>query len=165
METISSDDLSRRIAEELAREYERIRQKVRGLVDGLTTEQLWQRPFPYGNSVGHLLLHLTGNLSYYIGAQIGASGYVRDRPREFSEDSGRPKDEVLKAFDRALDLVVSTLAAQTAQDWGRAYEAVGAGDAPNRLAILIHCAAHADHHAGQMIYLCKQLALTADPRP
>ena len=161
METISSDDLSRRIAEELAREYERIRHKVHGLVDGLTTQQLWQRPFPYGNSIGHLLLHLTGNLSYYIGAQIAASGYVRDRPLEFSDESGRAKDDVLKGFDRALDLVIATLAAQTAQDWGRAYEAVGAGDAPNRLAILVHCATHADHHAGQMVYLSKQLALTA----
>ena len=161
MQADATADLSRRIAEELAREYERIRSKIHGLVDGLTTEQLWQRPFPYGNSIGHLLLHLTGNLSYYIGAQIGASGYVRDRPREFSDDSGRPKDDVMKAFDRALDLVATTIAAQTAQDWSRAYEAVGAGDAPNRLAILIHCAAHADHHTGQMIYLSKQLALTA----
>jgi uncharacterized damage-inducible protein DinB len=34
----------------------------------------------------------------------------------------------------------------------------------DRFTIFLHCAAHADHHAGQMIYLCKQLALktTAD---
>ena len=31
-------------------------------------EQLWTKPFPFGNSIGHLVLHLTGNLNHYIGA-------------------------------------------------------------------------------------------------
>jgi hypothetical protein len=43
-------------------------------------------------SAGHLPLHLTGNLNYYIGAQIAATGYVRDRDREFTE-SGSTSQE------------------------------------------------------------------------
>lgn len=152
-------DLSGRVAEALAAEYEHVRRRIHRLVDGLGAEQLWHRPFPYGNSVGHLLLHLTGNLSYYIGAQIAASDYVRDRPTEFADASRRSKDDVVAAFDRAVDLVIATLRAQTPDDWGRAYEAVGAGDVRDRLGMFVHCATHADHHAGQMIYLCKQLDL------
>jgi uncharacterized damage-inducible protein DinB len=147
------------ISQGLSTHYERVRLRVHGLVEPLSTEQLWKRPFPYGNSVGHLLLHLTGNLSYYIGAQIAGTGYVRDRPREFADASHRPKDDVLRDFDRALDLVLATLAAQSDGDWGAAYSALGAEDATDRLTIFTRCAAHADHHAGQMIYLCKQLSL------
>jgi len=124
---------------------------------------VWRRPFPYGNSVGHLLLHLTGNLSYYIGAQIAASGYARDRPKEFNDTARRPKDEILADFDRAVELVRASLAAQRDADWGVPYRAVGAEDVANRLGMFLRCAAHADHHAGQMIYLCRQIALVAAP--
>lgn len=157
--------LSSVVARSLADHYERVRLRVHALVDGLSTEQLWRRPFPFGNSVGHLLLHLTGNLSYYIGAQIAGTGYVRDRPKEFADPSGRPKDEVLRAFDQAVAMVRSTLAAQSAPDLGRPYSAVGAEDIKDRFAMFLRCASHADHHAGQMIYLCKQLALPARTAP
>jgi uncharacterized damage-inducible protein DinB len=159
MTASSTDDLSQLLHQTLARQYDGVRRRIHGLVESLSTEQLWRKPFPYGNSVGHLLLHLTGNLSYYIGAQIAQTGYVRDRPKEFADTSHRPKDEVLRDFDRAVDVVVSTLAAQREADWRNPYRAVGADDDTDRLSILVHCLAHADHHAGQMIYLCKQLAL------
>ena len=141
----------------LAAHYDRVRGKIHALVDSLSTEQLWWRPYPYGNSIGHLLLHLTGNLNYYIGTEIVRTGYVRDRPLEFADASHRPKDEVLRDFDSAVDLVVATLAAQRDEDWGRPYRAVGAEDITERLGMFVRCAAHADHHAGQIIYLCKEL--------
>jgi uncharacterized damage-inducible protein DinB len=152
-------ELSSLVARGLSTHYDRVRRRVHALVEPLSTEQLWERPFPFGNSVGHLLLHLTGNLSYYIGTQIAGTGYVRDRPREFADSTHRPQEEVLRDFDRALDLVLATLAAQGEADWGAAYSAVGAEDATDRLTIFTRCAAHADHHAGQMIYLVKQLSL------
>ena len=63
-------ELSSTSLPQLHRTANRIQQKVHKLVEPLSTEQLWRRPYTYGNSVGHLLLHLTGNLNYYIGAQI-----------------------------------------------------------------------------------------------
>ena len=35
--------------------------RVRELAFALTNEQFWQKTFPFGNSFGHLVLHLTGN--------------------------------------------------------------------------------------------------------
>jgi uncharacterized damage-inducible protein DinB len=157
-----AEGLSSLLSRSLATEYERVRQRVHTLVEPLSTEQLWRRPYPYGNSVGHLLLHLTGNLSYYIGAQIAGTGYVRDRPQEFADASHRPKDEVLREFDRALDMVVATLAAQGEADWRAPYRGTGVDDS-DRLSVLLHCATHADHHAGQIIYLCKELTRDAVP--
>jgi uncharacterized damage-inducible protein DinB len=153
-----TDGLSALIGHSLAVHYERVRGKIHGLVEPISTEQLWRRPFPYGNSVGHLLLHLTGNLNYYIGTEIAGSGYVRDRPLEFSDASHRPKEVVLHDFDRAVEMVLATLAAQRETDWLAPYQAVGAEDVTERLGMFLRCAAHADHHAGQMIYLCKELA-------
>ena len=158
MDMSATEELSAAVSRSLREEYETIKGKVHTHVQGLSTEDLWRRPFPYGNSVGHLLLHLTGNLSYYIGAQIAGTGYVRDRPREFADTTRRPKEEVLRAFDEAVAMVATTLAAQKAADWGKPYEAVGTS-VKDRLGIFVHCAAHADHHAGQIIYLAKQLAL------
>ena len=154
----TGQNLSSSVSRSLSGHYERVRRNVHALVEPLSTELLWQRPFPYGNSIGHLLLHLTGNLSYYIGAQIAGSGYVRDRPREFGDTSRRPKTEVLQDLDRAVDMVLATLAAQGDDDWLLPFHGVGAEDVRDRLSMFLRCAAHADHHAGQMIYLCKELA-------
>ena len=153
-----SDDLSRLVGRSLTAQYERVHGNVHALVEPLSDDQLWRRPFPYGNSVGHLLLHLTGNLSYYIGTQIAGTGYVRDRPREFADASRRPRAEVVRDFDAAVAMVITTLAAQREDDWRAPYSAVGAEGVSDRLTMFLRCAAHADHHAGQMIYLCKQLA-------
>lgn len=151
-------ELSPSLSQSLSGHYVRVRRSVHALADPLSAEDVWRRPFPYGNSIGHLLLHLTGNLSYYIGAQIAGSGYVRDRPREFADASRPPKEGVLSAFDSAVDMVLATLAAQSALDWCAPYHGLGAEDVPDRLTIFVRCAAHADHHLGQMIYLCKELA-------
>lgn len=152
------NDLSSTVAGGFAGYYEVVRKRVHELVDPLSNEQLWQRPFPFGNSVGHLLLHLTGNLRYYIGARIADTGYVRDRPREFADPERRPKDEVLAAFDDAVSVVLATLAKQDASDWSAAYTA-DREEPCDRFMIFLRCASHANHHVGQMIYLCKQLGL------
>ena len=152
------EDLSTLVSGTLSAYYDRVRRKIHDLVAPLSTDQLWQRPYPYGNSVGHLLLHLTGNLSYYIGAQIARTGYVRDRPKEFSDATQAPKEAVLREFDRAIDTVLAALADQRDADWRAAYRGAGVDD-PDRLSVFLHCMSHADHHTGQMIYLCQQLAL------
>ena len=156
----TSQDLSTHLARSLSAHYERVRSRIHALVEPLSPEQVWRRPFAYGNTVGHLVLHLTGNLSYYIGAQIAGTGYVRDRPREFADASQRLPGDVLRDFDRAVDMVLATLAAQHEADWQAPYRGVGAEDVPDRLGIFVRCAAHADHHLGQIIYLCKELAGT-----
>jgi hypothetical protein len=127
--------------------------RVRELAAPLTNSQFWQKPYPYGNSFGHLVLHLTSNLNYYIGAQIANTGYIRDRPREFADPNPPSKEEALKLFDEAVAMVVQTIHAQSPEDWSKEYSAVGTS-APNRLDIALVCAAHMQHHIGQMIYLC-----------
>lgn len=139
---------------ELAQRYEELAARVRELAAELSEEDFWKRPFVFGNSFGHLALHLTGNLNYYIGAQIANTGYVRDRPREFTETDCPSKAEVLEQFDVAVELVVRTIRARSEGDWDRPYSAKGEEDAKNRLTIVLRCLTHMDHHVGQMQYLC-----------
>jgi len=150
-------DLSQVIAKDLSAYYAMVREQTHQWVDRLTEEQLWERPFAHGNSVGHLLLHMTGNLSYYIGARVAENGYVRDRDREFNETELKPKADVLAAFDRAIAMVIETIEGQSAEDWQQPYSAVREPEAAERFAIFLRCAGHAYHHVGQLIYLSREL--------
>ena len=150
-------DLSEVIAKDLSAYYAMVREQTHQWVDPLAEEQLWERPFAHGNSVGHLLLHMTGNLSYYIGARVAENGYVRDRDREFNETELKPKADVLAAFDRAIAMVIETIEEQSAEDWQQPYSAVREPEAAERFAIFLRCAGHAYHHVGQLIYLSREL--------
>ena len=150
-------DLAEIIAEDLAAYYEMVRERVHHWAEPLTAEQLWRKPYPYGNSVGHLILHLTGNLNYYIGARIVETGYVRDREREFTEAKPIPKEEVFAAFDRAIAMVVETIRKQKPADWMKEYSAQREPEAKERFNIFPRSAGHAYHHVGQIIYLANEL--------
>jgi uncharacterized damage-inducible protein DinB len=138
--------------------------RVRELAAPLTDEQFWQKPFPYGNSFGHLVLHLTGNLNYYIGSQIARTGYVRDRPREFNDPNPSSREEAMKRFDDAVAMVIKTVRAQLSEDWSREYSGAGT-NAANRLDMIMQCAAHMQHHIGQMIYLNHEFQRQAGATP
>jgi len=150
-------DLASIASETFACYCEEIREQVHELVAPLSDEQLWHNPYSYGNSIGHLLLHLTGNLSHYIGARIAGTGYIRNRPLEFTDGSRRPKEDVLAAFDGAIELVIATIRKQSAQDWAAPYSDPTTPDC-NRFSVIQRMTAHAYHHVGQMIYIAKQLA-------
>ena len=145
-------DLHSALSSVLTELYAQNATRVRELATPLTNSQFWQEPFPFGNSFGHLVLHLTGNLNYYIGAQMAKTSYVRDRAREFNDPNPPSKQEALNRFDEAVAMVQKTIHSQSADDWSREYSAVGT-TAPNRLAMMVQCAAHMQHHIGQMIYL------------
>src|SRR5713226_5367420 len=145
-------DLKSTIASGLTARYKELADVVSKLASPLGDQQFWTKPFAFGNSFGHLVLHLTGNLNYYIGAQIAGTGYVRDRSLEFSDAARPSKKEVLKKFDDAIEMVLAAISRQSAEDWSKEYTAVGA-DARDRLEMVVQCATHLHHHIGQMMYL------------
>ena len=145
-------DLHSTLASVLTDRYTANAARIRELAVPLANEQFWQKPYPYGNSFGHLVLHLTGNLNYYIGAQIANTGYIRDRPREFNDPNPPSKEDTLQRLDYAVAMVEQTIRAQSSEDWSAEYSGIGA-NAKNRLDMVMQCAAHMQHHIGQMIYL------------
>ena len=145
------------VARDLTRYYQEAAKKILALVAPLSDEQLWTRPYPYGNSVGHLLLHLTGNLNFYIGAEIGGTGYVRNRPLEFTDPSRLPKDVVVRNFVNAIATVAAVVEKQSEGDWAVPFAAKGMENAGNRFYAFLHCAGHLSHHTGQIMYLCNEM--------
>ncbi|HZS08209.1 MAG TPA: DinB family protein [Blastocatellia bacterium] len=159
------NNLSNTVAGGFINSYRDFAGRVHALAAQLSEEQFWIRPYDYGNSFGHLTLHLIGNLNYYIGTQIAGTGYVRDREREFTETNFPSKEDVLRQLDEAVELVIATLREQTADTWANEYEAVGVSDfIKDRFGIFLRCAAHFHHHIGQMIYLVKELSTHAGNR-
>jgi hypothetical protein len=145
-------DLHSTLSSVLANRYTSNAKRIHELAAPLIETHFWQKPFPFGNSFGHLVLHLTGNLNHYVGAQIAKTGYIRDRPREFTDPNPPSKDEALKRFDDAVAMVVRAIRAQSPEDWSAEYSAAGANSL-NRLDMIMQCAAHMQHHIGEMIYL------------
>jgi len=145
--------LNATVAAGLVDRFSTLATRVRELATPLSEEQFWQKPFPFGNSFGHLVLHLTGNLNYYIGAQIAASGYVRDRNREFTDAHPPVKEEALTRFDAAVARVLEELRAQSEVDWSKPYTAKGLENAGTRFNAILNCVTHLHHHIGQMMYL------------
>jgi uncharacterized damage-inducible protein DinB len=150
-------ELSTTLAAAFASEYRHRAAELHKWVDPLSEEQFWRNPFSHGNSVGHLVLHLTGNLSYYVGAQIAGTSYIRNRDLEFSEPRKLPKAEVLRKFDETIAMVVGAIENQTEADWTAPYTAEREPDSKNRVTLLLRCASHLYHHVGQVIYLSREL--------
>jgi uncharacterized damage-inducible protein DinB len=141
----------------LAKEYRQRATELYQWVDPLSEEQFWTNPYEYGNSVGHLVLHLTGNLNYYIGTQIAGTRYIRDRNLEFTETRRPSKAEVLKRFDEAIAMVAATVEEQSEKDWTMPYTAEREPEAKDRFTAFLKCLVHFYHHVGQINYLSREL--------
>src|SRR6266542_5100625 len=51
----------------------------------LSDAEVWWRPNRASNSVGNLVLHLSGNVRQWIISGMGGAPDIRDRDREFAE--------------------------------------------------------------------------------
>jgi uncharacterized damage-inducible protein DinB len=161
-QVIESGALARITADEFARYFRHLAGRVERAAMAIPEDQLWTKPFSFGNSIGHLVLHLTGNLNHYIGAIIAGTGYVRHREHEFTDPKSYPRDELLASFHQAVDLVVQTLESQD----GAGFATPVTEETPiqTRFGLFLVCAAHLNNHIGQMSYLVQALqASTKEP--
>src|SRR5262245_5351521 len=95
-------DLVPLVRSALNTELDQLREAIRQVAEPVDETALWAKPVEPGNSIGHLILHLTGNLNHFVGAQLGGSGYVRDREREFTETAPPNKATLLANLDAAV---------------------------------------------------------------
>jgi uncharacterized damage-inducible protein DinB len=150
-----SSELARTTAAEIARYFRHMAARVEKAARSVTDEQLWIKPFPFGNSIGHLVVHLTGNLNHYVGALIAGSAYVRNRAYEFIDPAHYPTDELLARFHQAVDMVARTLEAQDESSF--LTPVPSQPPIQTRLGLFLVCAAHMNNHIGQMSYLVQAL--------
>jgi len=147
-----SNDLTTLAKTALCGELEELRDGVRKLSGELTEEQFWTKPLPESNSVGHLVLHLTGNLNHFVGAQLGGTGYVRDREREFTETKHPTKDDALAGLDGAVATFRRVVEGLSAERLTAAHPEARFGPV---LKTLVHLVSHFALHRGQMSYITR----------
>jgi len=151
-------DVKRAIPLVLARELDAFCREIEAFPDD---DAVWQTVPGVSNACGTLALHVAGNLQHFIGARLGATGYVRDRDREFSERS-RTRGELVAELRRAREVVTTVLGRLPDAAWEQTYpEVVGGARLPTGV-FLVHLASHLAFHLGQAGYLRR--ALTGDNR-
>lgn len=103
------------------------------------------------NSAGNLCLHLVGNLNTYIGAEFGKTGYIRNRPLEFSlKDILRA--ELLSKIEETIVVVDNALNSISEVELKKEYPLLVFKDKTSTEFMLIHLTTHLAYHLGQINY-------------
>src|SRR5258708_2948568 len=84
--------------------------KIERCVELLNDQQIWWRANEQSNSVGNLLLHLSGNVRQWIVCGLGDATDSRDRDAEFAQRDEIPRAELFDRLKRTVDEAVATLA-------------------------------------------------------
>jgi len=130
------------------RDLEKLKQEIASYRD---ENNLWVVDKSIANSAGNLCLHLVGNLNTYIGAEIGKTGYVRDRDREFSQKN-IPRDELVKMIGDTITVVANSLNKLKQEDLEKEYPLLVFKEKTSTGFFLIHLAVHLGYHLGQVNY-------------
>jgi uncharacterized damage-inducible protein DinB len=112
---------------------------------------LWALPPGLPNAAGTLALHLAGNLSHYIGAHLGGSGYVRDREEEFAARD-IPRAAILDRLAAAEEAIRTTLPSLSEERLAEPYPEEIRGHRLETGDFLVHLAVHLGYHLGQVSY-------------
>ena len=129
--------------------------RLRRTVDQLTEDQIWWRPNENSNSVGNLILHLSGNVRQWIVAGVGAGPDRRRRDLEFSETGPISREELLRVLESAVSEACRTLIE---------FDRSRVGDRKNIQSYevsvtqaVLHVVEHFSYHLGQIVYVTKML--------
>ncbi len=130
--------------------------RIEKILDMISEQEIWFRPNDQSNSIGHLIIHLCGNVTQWIGSGIGGMPDLRERHLEFNP-SDQPNKDILLTKLHALrpltDRALSTL-----YDDGDLLNARSVqGYDETVLSILIHVIEHFSYHTGQIAIIAKYI--------
>lgn len=124
-------------------------------------ETVWKTAPGVTNSAANLALHVAGNLQHFVGAVLGATGYLRNRDLEFSRTSG-PRAEIKAELEAAIAAVEKVLPTLTPEALAKAYPlSMFPGKEIGTALFLQHLCSHAAFHLGQAGYLRRVLTAEA----
>lgn len=103
------------------------------------------------NTAGTIALHVAGNLQHFVGAQLGKSGYVRDRDAEFGRREVSVA-EIVDELDKTIAALDATFARLEEKAMDRPFPQEIAGVRPTVGEFLVHLVAHLAYHLGQIDY-------------
>jgi uncharacterized damage-inducible protein DinB len=140
------------VVEHLKAIFSRDLQRLSAEIELYTNEEnLWKVSTGITNTAGNLCLHLVGNLNHFIGADIGQTGYIRQRDLEFSLKNV-PKAVLLQKIEDTILVVNQSLDRLSDEDLKQALVTPKFDQFNNYSFMLIHLAAHLSYHLGQINY-------------
>lgn len=129
--------------------------KLERCLEKLTDEQVWWRPNPESNSIGNLLLHISGNARQWIVSGLGGDPDNRQRQTEFDERDVIPRDELLgrlRTTAADVDNVLATFDPARLLD-----KFLIQGRETTALSAIFHVTEHISMHTGQIIFITKHI--------
>ena len=140
------------ITDALATLFERDLQRLKTEIELYRVEEnLWLVEEGIGNSAGNLCLHLIGNLSHFIGAMLGNTGYIRHREDEFSLKN-IPRQDLVTNIENCRLIVRNTLAKLTVADLEKEFPQQVFDKSVTTEMMLMHLTTHLTYHLGQINY-------------
>ena len=129
--------------------------KIERCLETLTDEQLWWRANEQSNSIGNLLLHLSGNARQWIVVGLGGAVDQRRRQSEFDQRAVISKAELISRLKETLADVDAVLDGFDPALLLATYH-IQASDV-SALHAILHVVEHFSMHTGQIILLTKLL--------
>jgi uncharacterized damage-inducible protein DinB len=130
--------------------------KIERCLELLNDEQIWWRANPQSNSIGNLILHLSGNVRQWIVSGLGGAADSRDRDAEFAQRDVISRDELIEKLKQTLgdaDAALAKFDAEKLLD----RQSIQGFDA-SALEAILHVVEHFSMHAGQIILMTKMFA-------
>jgi hypothetical protein len=114
-------------------------------------DRIWITEKAIPNSAGNLCLHLIGNLNTYIGAQLGNTGYIRQRELEFSLKD-IPRSALILKIENTIGVVDTTLNIIPEEQLQQIHPHVVFETPTTVEYLLTHLTTHLTYHLGQINY-------------
>ena len=130
--------------------------KIERCVELLTDEQIWWRANDQSNSIGNLLLHLSGNVRQWIVCGLGNAPDARDRDSEFAQRELVPRDKLFSGLKQSVDEAVAVLGRLDSDTLLETRPIQGLE--VSMIEAILHVVEHFSMHTGQIILITKMLA-------
>lgn len=130
--------------------------RIELVLSRLDETDVWYRPNTAANSIGHLILHLCGNVTQWIGSGIGNLKDLRERDMEFTTTEQIDKDLLVRKL-HALRGVTDEALARINSDEDLLLPRIVQGYDETILSILVHVTEHFSYHTGQIAVIAKYL--------
>lgn len=133
-----------------------LRDRIEDCLGRLTQEQIWARTTDQENSIGNLVLHLSGNVRQWILGGVGGQPDERDRDSEFAARGGLTAVELgarLKAVTSEAAEVIRGLPAERLRE----SKTIQKVYQTTLMEAIYHVVEHFAGHTGQIIFATKLL--------
>jgi hypothetical protein len=112
----TADDVTRIVLDQAIETLNQSSARIRHCLAQLADEQVWWRPHDSLNSIGNLVLHLSGNVRQWIVSGLGGAVDRRNRPAEFTERGPVAREDLLQSFDLSIAEACAVLKRLTTDD-------------------------------------------------